>query len=237
MPAPASQKLKKPRSLIIFAKKPLPGMVKTRLSPPLSGEDAARLYSCMLADTLTTARRLEGGIPVLFFQADQGAAAYFSSLVPDMESYPQMGADLGERMKSAFSSRFECGFTEVVIIGSDSPDLPPEYISRAFDLLADERVDLVLGPAEDGGYYLMGLKTVWEGLFSGIPWSSGEVFAATVNRAKDAGLRMSFLPVWHDIDSAADLNRQELLDPQSPARMTREFINGHTFIRQLNSGN
>ncbi len=212
-------------------------MVKTRLSPPLSEEDAALLYSCMLADTLTTARRVERGSTVLFFQAEQGAAAYFLSLAPDMESYPQMGADLGERLNSAFRDRFECGCTEVVIIGSDSPDLPPEYISRAFDLLADELVDLVLGPAEDGGYYLMGLKTIRDGLFSGIPWSSGDVFAATVNRAKDAGLRMSFLPVWHDIDSAADLNRQELLDPQSPARMTRAFLNGHTFIKQQDSGN
>ena len=224
MTDPSSHILKNSRSLIIFAKKPVPGSVKTRLSPPLTGEEAAELYSCMLRDTLATAAGLDGVTPVLYFQDEQGVAEYFSALAPEMESLPQVGADLGERMKGAFNGRFEHGFREVVIIGSDSPDLPAEYISGAFKLLASEGVDLVLGPAEDGGYYLMGLKMVRDELFCGIPWSSGEVLAATVERAKDSHLGVSFLPMWHDIDTAADLERQELLDPKSPAARTREFI-------------
>jgi rSAM/selenodomain-associated transferase 1 len=224
MSVPSLDKLKNSRSLIIFAKKPVPGSVKTRLSPPLTGEEAAELYSCMLKDTLATAAGLDGVSPVLFFQDEQGAAGYFSALAPEMESFPQEGADLGERMKRAFSNRFERGFREVAIIGSDSPDLPPAYIFEAFSLLADEQTDLVLGPAGDGGYYLMGLKMVRDELFCGIPWSSGEVLAATVRKAEVLGLGVSLLPLWHDIDTAADLERQELLSPSSPAARTRKFI-------------
>jgi rSAM/selenodomain-associated transferase 1 len=212
------------RSLIIFAKKPVPGRVKTRLSPPLSAEAAAVLYSCMLLDTLATAAGLGGVAPVLFFQEEPGAAEYFSGLAPDMEFFPQEGADLGKRMENAFRNRFERGFREVVIIGTDSPDQPPEHILEAFDLLSDKKIDLVLGPAEDGGYYLMGLKSVRKELFCGIQWSSGDVLATTVSKAEELGLGVSLLPVWHDIDTAADLDRQELLDPGSPAKMTREFI-------------
>ena len=217
-------KLKNSRSLIIFAKKPVPGSVKTRLSPPLTVEEAAELYTCMLKDTLKMAAGFEGVTPVIYFQDDEGAPEYFSALAPGIEALPQVGTDLGARMKSAFNGRFERGFREVVIIGSDSPDLPTGYVAEAFKLLAAEGCDLVLGPAEDGGYYLMGLKTIRDRLFSGIPWSSGEVFAVTVERAEELCLGFSFLPVWHDIDSADDLERQELLDPNSPAARTREFI-------------
>jgi rSAM/selenodomain-associated transferase 1 len=224
MPDSASNNQKNSRSLIIFAKKPVPGSVKTRLSPPLTVEEAAELYSCMLKDTLEMAAGLDGITPVIYFQDDPGAAEYFSALAPEIESLPQVGADLGERMKSAFSGRFERGFRKVAIIGSDSPDLPAEYVVGAFKLLADEGGDLVLGPAEDGGYYLMGLKMIRDGLFTGIPWSSGEVFAATVKRAKEVCLGISFLGKWHDIDSAVDLERRELLDPNSPAARTRSFI-------------
>jgi len=216
--------MKNSRSLIIFAKKPVPGSVKTRLSPPLTAREAAELYSCMLKDTLEMAAGLDGITPVIYFQDDPGAAEYFSALAPEIESLTQVGADLGERMRGAFSDRFERGFREVVIIGSDSPDLPAGYIYEAFELLSVEGVDLVLGPAEDGGYYLMGLKAVLDGLFTGIPWSSGEVFAATVERAKADGLGISFLGKWHDIDSAVDLERQELLGPDSTAARTRALI-------------
>lgn len=224
MAVPAPDNSKNSRSLIIFAKKPVPGGVKTRLSPPLTGEEAAELYSCMLKDTLAMAAGLDGVTPVLYFQEEQGAAEYFSALAPGMESLPQKGTHLGERMKRAFSSRFECGFRSVAIIGSDSPDLPPEYVFEAFNLLDNEQVDLVLGPAEDGGYCLMGLKMARDELFCGITWSSGEVLAATVERAKDSCLGVSLLPMWHDIDTADDLERQELLDPNSPAVRTRDFI-------------
>lgn len=216
------------RALIIFAKNPLPGTVKTRLSPPLTPEEAAELYHCMLLDSVAMARTLSGITPFIFFQNDPGAAEYFQALAPEILLAPQVGDNLGMRMKNAFAETFSRGFTEVAIIGTDSPDLPGEYIFEAFALLEYEHTDVVFGPAEDGGYYLLGLKRVWEELFTGLPWSSGELLAASIEQAKDLYLGASLLPSWYDIDTEADLKRPELLDEKSPAVKTREFIiSGH----------
>ena len=212
------------RALIIFAKNPLPGTVKTRLSPPLTPGDAATLYSCMILDSVEMARTLCGITPFIFFQNDHSAAAYFKTLAPEIISTPQRGEELGERMKNAFAEIFNRGFAEVAIIGTDSPDLPPEYIIEAFALIEQEHADVVFGPAEDGGYYLMALKRVWEELFSGLPWSSSELLAASVEKANNIRLGVSFLPEWHDIDTEADLKRPELTNEKSLAIKTREFL-------------
>jgi len=212
------------RATIIFAKKPLPGFVKTRLCPPLTPDEAAGLYSCMIQDTLDMTRSLTGLTPVIFFQQDPGADEYFAALAPGILSLPQRGADLGKRMKNAFEEIFARGFKEAAIIGTDSPDLPREYIFEAFSLLEYEHTEVVFGPAEDGGYYLLAMKRVWKELFTAMPWSSEELLAASVDAAKDAHLGASFLPIWHDIDSAADLKRPGLLAEKSPAAKTRAFL-------------
>ena len=211
-------------ALIIFAKKPLPGAVKTRLSPPLTPEKAADLYSCMIQDTLGMALTLSGVTPFIFFQDDSGAADYFEDLAPEVISFPQSGKDLGLRMRDAFAVILKRGFAKVAIIGTDSPDLPPEYIFEAYTLLEYEHTDVVFGPSGDGGYYLLAMKMVWEELFRGLPWSSAGLLAASVETAKDLCLGASFLPVWHDIDTEADLHRAELLDEKNPANKTRAFI-------------
>lgn len=216
------------RALILFAKNPLPGKVKTRLSPPLSPEEAAGLYCCMLQDSLGMALSLHDITPFLFFQDDAGAAEYFAASAPEIAVAPQRGRDLGERMQNAFTELLGRGFSQVAIIGTDSPDLPPEYIYEAFDLLEYEHTDVVFGPAEDGGYYLLALKRVWEELFRGLPWSSDGLLAASVTTAQELCLGVSSVPQWHDIDSAADLDRAELLDEKCPAVNTRNFlISGH----------
>lgn len=212
------------RALIIFAKYPLPGTVKTRLSPPLTPEEAAALYRCMLEDSVAMARALSGITPFIFFQNDPGTVEYFKTLVPDILSSPQAGENLGERLKNAFAGTFKHGFTEVAVIGTDSPDLPSEYIFEAFSRLDYEHTDVVFGPAEDGGYYLLGLKRVWEELFRGLPWSSRELLAASIEQAEKLCLGVSLLPSWYDIDTEADLKRPALLDKKSPARNTREFL-------------
>lgn len=213
-----------PRALIVFAKYPLSGKVKTRLSPPLTPEEAAALYGCMLEDSVAMARTLSGITPFIFYQNDPGAAQYFKTLAPEILSSPQAGENLGERLKNAFAGTFKRGFTEVAVIGTDSPDLPSEYICEAFSRLDEEQIDVVFGPAEDGGYYLLGLKRVWGELFRGLPWSSRELLAASIERAKALSLGVSLLPSWHDIDTEADLKRAALLDKKSPARNTREFL-------------
>jgi rSAM/selenodomain-associated transferase 1 len=212
------------RAFIIFAKKPLPGGVKTRLSPPLTPAEASGLYSCMILDSIAMASSLSGITPFIFFQDDPGAADYFKTLAPKIISTPQKGEDLGERMKNAFDQIFLRGFAQVAIIGTDSPDLPPEYIMKAFALLENEQTDVVFGPAEDGGYYLLAMKRVWGELFSGLPWSSSGLLAASISKAKALRLGTSFLPVWYDIDTEADLARSELLDEKSTAINTRAFL-------------
>jgi len=203
-------------------------MVKTRLSPPLTPEEAAALYRCMLEDSVALARTLSGITPFIFFQNDPGAAEYFKALAPEILSFPQIGENLGERIKNAFARIFSRGFNAVAIIGTDSPDLPPRYIFKAFALLEHEDSDVIFGPAEDGGYYLLGLKRVWEELFSGLPWSRSELLAASIARAMNLCLGISLLPAWYDIDSESDLKRQTLLDEKNLAVKTREFlISGH----------
>jgi len=202
----------------------VPGGVKTRLSPPLTPEKAADLYKFMIQDTLAMALTLSGVTPFIFFQDDPGAADYFEALAPETRSFRQRGKDLGRRMRNAFDVVFRLGFAKVAIIGTDSPDLPPEYIFEAFTLLEYEHTDLVFGPAGDGGYYLLAMKMVWEELFRGLPWSSAGLLTASVETAKDLCLGASFLPAWHDIDTEADLHRVELLDEKNLANKTRAFL-------------
>jgi len=221
------------RALILFAKNPLPGSVKTRLSPPLTHTEAAALYRCMILDTVAMASSLCSISTFIFFQDDPGAADCFKTIAPGIVSHPQRGEDLGERMKNAFAGLFSHGFAQVAIIGTDSPDLPPEHIMKAFALLEHEHTDVVFGPAGDGGYYLLAMKRVWEGLFTGLPWSSAGLLTASICRAENLRLGAAFLPEWHDIDTGADLKRPELLDEKCPAVNTRAFLtSGHRLDSQ-----
>ncbi len=110
------------------------------------------------------------------------------------------------------------------VIGTDSPHLPTAFIDRAFDLLEDPGVDAVFGPTEDGGYYLLAMKQPHRELFEGIAWSTPSVLEQSLARAAAAGVATVLLPVWHDVDTAADLLRPELVDPGNGAPLTREFI-------------
>lgn len=211
-------------ALIVFAKHPTPGRVKTRLTPSLTPNEAAELYRCMLLDTLAKARSISDTQGVLCYQSEPAALPFFRSIAPDFVVEPQNGCDLGARMATAFSRVFSRGHRHAVIIGTDSPDLPAEYVHQAFRELADDAVDAVLGPSEDGGYYLLALKQVYECLFAGIAWSTGTVTRVSLARAEEAGLRVKLLPVWHDVDTDADLERCELLHAANGAPMTREFL-------------
>jgi len=212
------------KALILFAKRPVPGRVKTRLSPPLSPEEAAEFYRCMLADILAKTARLDGVERFLYYEPDPEAASFFARFAPGLSSVPQQGADLGERMATAFGELFAAGFEEIAIIGTDLPDLPVTFIKEAFRQLATDGTDAVFGPSEDGGYYLLAMRELHGRLFGDIPWSSGEVLELSLEQGKRAGLGIALLPVWHDVDTAADLLRPELLGLENGAPLTREFI-------------
>jgi rSAM/selenodomain-associated transferase 1 len=215
--------MKQSNALIIFAKMPAPGRVKTRLSPPLTPDTAARLYCCMLADTIALARRLPGVGLSLHYQDDPGAGDYFGALAPGLEARPQDGADLGERMANAFRDRFAAGHDRVAIIGSDSPDLPGDYILRGFDLL-EGGTDVVFGPSEDGGYYLLAMGQFRSELFSDLPWSSPQLLQASLERAATAGIGTALLPPWYDLDTWDDLRRARAGGGIPAAPLTDDFL-------------
>lgn len=211
-------------ALIVFAKHPVPGRVKTRLNPPLTPEEAAELYRCMLLDTLTKVRSLPDVSGYLFYQDEKAALPYFQGIAPEFVLLPQQGCDLGARMAGAFREVLSRGHRRVVIVGTDAPDLPVDYLHQAFRALAEESVDVVFGPSSDGGYYLLALKTLPDCLFEGIAWSTGTVLVESLARAVEADLRVRLLPEWHDVDTPTDLWREGLVSPGNGAPLTRGFV-------------
>jgi len=212
------------KALLVFAKRPLPGKVKTRLVPPLSPEQASDLYRCMLGDVLAMVASFPDLSLYLFHEDIEGAREYFAEIALGIVSLPQEGKDLGERMAEAFRVVFAMGHGVAVIIGTDAPDLPPAYIKEALSRLESGKSGAVFGPCEDGGYYLLGMTRLHCALFRDLPWSSGTVLQESLKRAEEAGIEVSLLPMWHDVDTAADLERPELLAEENGAPRTREYI-------------
>jgi rSAM/selenodomain-associated transferase 1 len=215
------------RALITVSKKPEPGRTKTRLCPPLSGKQAAALYHSFLLDTLELMRQVEATQPILAYTPDE-AEPFFRELVPDgFELTPQVGPDLGARLHAVLSGCVQNGYRQVAVMDGDSPTLPVEILRQAFDALDDPGIDVVFGPCEDGGYYLIGLKQPNAALFLDIPMSTPRVAEVTLRRAQKEGLRVFLLPRWYDVDVYADLQRlnEELRSlPQDRARHTRAFL-------------
>lgn len=210
-------------ALIVVAKRPAPGKTKTRLSPPLTPELASALYECFLFDTLDQMRQVNDALHVIAYLDE---CDYFQRLAPDFELIPQAGEDLGERLDRALTSYLSRGYQRVVIMDSDSPTLPPVYLSHAFHALSDG-ADVVLGPCDDGGYYLIGLRKPAPRLLREVHMSTPAVAAETIALAKEENLNLVTLPTWYDVDDAASLSRLrqeiEALHP-SMAVYTRQFL-------------
>src|SRR6266478_8915318 len=194
-------------ALALMAKVPFAGPVKTRLTPPLSPEEAATLSTCFLRDMTTNVLGLNGSgteAVVLYTPAD--AETFLHSLLPDgCKLVAQRGETLGERLINAAAELLSNGFESVCLINSDSPTLPGEFLRTATSLLAQDGDRVVLGPSEDGGYYLIGLKHPHHELFERIAWSTAEVLSHTIERAADINLPVELLPTWYDVDDAATL--------------------------------
>ena len=192
--------------LIIFAKEPVPGQVKTRLCPPLSPQTAARLYGQFLEDVLEEMAKLPQSRVALAYTPNT-ARSFFQGLVPPgLLLMAQAGEDLGERLRRAFTWGFAQGASTVLIRNSDSPDLPHSVVTEAHEILDRGQAQVVLGPCPDGGYYLVGLKSPQPRLFHGINWSSPTVLSDTLTQAGRLGLTVHHLPTWLDIDTLADLH-------------------------------
>ena len=192
-------------TLVIFVKAPMAGRVKTRLCPPLTSFQAATLYRAFAKDTLALACRVRSHAPVVCHVAyEPHAAAPDPSWLGNGFAWScQRGTALGARLTHAVAEAFARGADPLVIIGSDTPDLPPERIAEAFDAL--RRHQLVMGPASDGGYYLIGLRRPLPRLFQAVEWSTPRVFAQTLARAADLHVTVAQLPPRRDLDTWADV--------------------------------
>lgn len=193
------------KGLIIFAREPLPGKVKTRLAAAIGDAAAAGLYKAMLQDVLAISSKLMDVETIVFWDCEESGLQLLADRY-NCRSRRQADGDLGQRMQAAFAEMFDNGFEQCCIIGSDIPDLPPDYIQEAFDLLAAEKADSIFGPSADGGYYLLGLKLMIPHLFAKIDWSTPLVLRQSLEAAREAGATTALLPVWHDIDTREDLN-------------------------------
>lgn len=190
---------------LLFAKAPAPGRVKTRLSPPFSPEQAAALYRAFAADSLAAAESVAGARTVLAYEPHEDWPDPSWLRVPAPEWFPQEGADLGRRLAAATGRAFLDGADRVVVVGSDSPHLPTPLIEEAFARLAT--APLVLGPARDGGYYLVGLREPAPSLFDDVPWSGPDVLKTTLARAAELHWSAHMLDELEDVDDAPSLAR------------------------------
>jgi hypothetical protein len=194
-------------AIAVMAKAPRAGHVKTRLVPPLTQEEATELYRCLLLDKILQVGTLSGVDPYLAYTPPE-AQAQMASLAPQgFTLIPQVGSDLGDRLHHLSEILLGRGHPGVIIIDSDTPTLPSTYLLDALDRIQNESTDLVLGPAEDGGYYLIGLKRPCRSLFDSIPWSGPSVLSETLRRASAQRLEVATLPTWFDVDTASDLLR------------------------------
>jgi uncharacterized protein len=213
------------QSLLVVAKRPAAGQTKTRLCPPLTGDAAAALYACFLHDTLDVMRQVPNVEREIVY-LPEAAVDYFSALAPDMQLSLQQGDDLGARLDHLLTAALEAGASQAVVMDSDSPTLPADYLAQAFAALAGPS-DVVLGPCEDGGYYLIGLKRPQPRLLRDIQMSTPYVVRDTLALAEQLGLKVALLPTWYDVDTVAELDRlrTELRDaPAHIARHTRAFL-------------
>ena len=216
------QKKSKKFGILFFVKYPGIGNVKSRLSNQIDKKFVIRLYKCFVEDILEKLKGLNFDILICYEPVEK--LDYFKKWIGKNYIYlPQKGKNLGERMKNCFVNGFDQGFEKLIVIGSDSPDLPDIFINDAFKKL--DEYDSVLGPCRDGGYYLLGLskKGFFPDIFHGIPWSTNEVFEKTIDLLKKNSLKIYILPEWQDVDTFDDLTDLFLRNKKSSFNKSNTF--------------
>jgi len=239
-------------ALAVMTKAPQAGRVKTRLVPPLTPEEAAELNKCFLRDTaaaissvcsgglrppnadntqlLPGAQKASPQCGSVAVYTPVGAELVYTNVLPaDFSLLPQRGDEFGERLYFAVEDLFKCGFDSACLIDSDSPTVPAENFEQAVELLSTSEDRVVLGPSDDGGYYLIGMNKPHRHLFEQIDWSTERVLNQTMQRATEIGIEVKLLPTGYDVDDDASLRRlcNELLTDTTSADIaphTREFL-------------
>ena len=216
-------------ALVIFAKAPLAGQVKTRLIGMLTAEEAAALYVCFLRDTFALMEAVQEEREtlslVLCYTPATELEAFEAAEIDGCLMLAQRGNNLGERLQNCLVDLFELGFAAVVIIGADSPSLPAEFLSEAFERLQIP-VQVVIGPAKDGGFYLAGMNAPHTSLFDHLAWDTEDTFSQIQQRAVEMNTKLSLLPEWYDIDTIADLQQlqAEIADGKAELKATSRYL-------------
>ncbi len=218
------------QAIILFFKWPVAGQVKTRLIPCLGEKKAADLYEAFIKDTITKLGDLED-VDIIGFAGNQRPKnscadlhAFFAQhRLPVLE---QEGRDLGARMKHAMNDVFQKGYTSVVLIGTDSPDLPATVIRKAFEVLQYEPGSCCIGPSEDGGYYLIGMNAMFAEAFENVGYSQSNTYLQTIKALTKSQCNIYTLKRWYDIDDAGDLktllkNKDALVCPHTSKQLDR----------------
>jgi rSAM/selenodomain-associated transferase 1 len=219
-------------------KTPQNGLSKTRLSPPLSAEEATNISGCFLKDTSAVIEELIRKDPFVVGVAvytPVGSETNLGGLLPPrFKMLAQREADLGRRLLGATEDLFSLGFSAVCLLNSDSPTLPFRHLQDLAALLKESIDRMVIGPCTDGGYYLLGLRRVHARLFEDIDWSTSRVYGQTIDRSKEINLPAIILPAWYDVDDQSSLNRllselfpecaKERVPPGSRAPKTEQFL-------------
>src|SRR5947207_3220420 len=228
-------------ALAVMTKAPQAGRVKTRLVPPLTPEEAAELNKCFLRDTAAAistacsrrpvgdARETARASAIAVYTPFGAESAYNDILPDDFSLLPQRGDKFGERLYFAVEDLFKCGFDSVCLIDSDSPTVPAENFAEAVELLSTSDDRIVLGPSDDGGYYLIGVKKPHRHLFEQVDGGTEVALNQTIQRATEIGLAVKLLPIGYDVDDDASLRRlcNDLLGDTMLADVapyTREFL-------------
>ena len=192
-------------NVITFCKYPLEGKVKTRIAKTIGNEFAVKLYKLFAEHTFQELLKTESIFPYLFFADNNDREKIKKWAGAEFLLEPQEGDDLGERMYNAFKKVIDRGSTKTIIIGTDIPDMSSDIIRKALQALNNS--DVVIGPANDGGYYLLGMKNLYKNLFSGIEWGSNSVLRMTLEKINALNLSYSILPELIDVDTEDDLKK------------------------------
>jgi hypothetical protein len=228
-----------------MAKASLAGTVKTRLVPPLTHEEAAELNTCCLTDIAANIVAAAQQVPIQGFAAyyPMGSERFFDEVLPaGFRLLPPREPTIGRSLFHAARDLFAAGCSSVCLVNADSPTLPTEFLVEAARRLREPGDRIVLGPAADGGYYLIGLKQFHRRLFEEIDWSTERVFRQTLARAGEIGVAVAPLPEWYDVDDEATLAM--LAREIGPCRLAASpYLNGYAapsttaFLEKLLSGN
>ncbi|MBU0768469.1 MAG: TIGR04282 family arsenosugar biosynthesis glycosyltransferase, partial [Proteobacteria bacterium] len=213
--------------LVIVAKEPVPGKVKTRLFPKFSPAVSADLYRCFLHDRIQEVSTLNEVDRAIAYTPEDAGETFTTLALDGFELFAQKGKHLGERLNNIFLEKLSQGYKAVSIVDSDSPDLPKSLIKESFELLLSKRADIVFGPCYDGGYYLVGMRKPHPELFRNIPWSTANVLSVTLEKARKMGLNVKLLSTWNDLDTFEDLI--EFYNRYKDRQLSKDWAGSKTF--------